>query len=128
MYIRQFIFFGVVDYNYVVVNFIFVYFFQAKAVVAAVLAATDKTFKALSSQASVGEDPVLIQSPAMSLAAVKKSPSEVAGAALDVSGGKFGMPKTSTSDDNSTDESPVDMKVIKGGCFHSGCSVQPELQ
>ena len=71
----------------------------------------------------MGEDPVLIQSPAMSLAAVKKSPSEVAGAALDVGGGKFGMPKASTSDDNSTDESPVDMKVIKGGCFHSGCSV-----
>ena len=71
----------------------------------------------------MGEDPVLIQSPAMSLAAMKKSPSEVAGAALDVGGGKFGMPKTSTSADNSTDESPVDMKVIKGGCFHSGCSV-----
>ena len=83
--------------------------FQAKAVVAAINAATDKVFKALSSQTALGEEPVSIQTPAMALAAVKKLPSEVAGSEMTIGGGgKFGMPKTSSSD-NSSD--PVDMKV-----------------
>ena len=75
---------------------------------AAINAATDKVFKALSSQTALGEEPVSIQTPAMALAAVKKLPSEVAGSEMSIGGGKFGMPKASSSD-NSSD--PVDMKV-----------------
>ena len=81
--------------------------------VAALVAATDKTFQALASQTSVGEDPTEINTPAMSLSAVKKLPSEVAGSGLNVGSGKFGLPMTSTG--NATDDSPVDMKVMPRG-------------
>ena len=83
---------------------------QAKAVVAAIEAATESIFKALSSQTALGEDPVAIKTPAMALTAVKKLPSEVGSSPMSVGEGSFGMPKAS-GDDNNTE--PVDMKVCQ---------------
>ena len=76
--------------------------------VAALNAATESVFKALSSQTALGENPVQIKTPAMALAAVKKLPSELGGSALNVGEGTFGMPMASGSDNSSE---PVDMKV-----------------
>lgn len=74
---------------------------------------TEMLFKAVVGQTSLGEDPVMIQTPAMALTAVKKLASELGGSKMSVGAGTFRMPMTSRSD-NSAD--PVDMKVYYGIC------------
>ena len=88
--------------------------FQTKNVVGSLNGATDKVFKAMASQSSLGEEPVNINTPAMALTAVKKTPAELAGASMNVGGGTFAMPKMASAG-NESDEDPVDMKV---GCGH----------
>ena len=77
--------------------------------VASLNGATDKVFQALASQSALGEDAVMIQTPAMALTSSKKLPSELGGSEMSIGEGTFGMPMASSSDNN-TD--PVDMKVL----------------